>query len=80
MPFVHPVNPQSVVAKYMRKAKAEGKAEGIVEGKAEGKVEGKAEMRREIAAAMLEKGMDWATIAGITGVTETEMGATLATT
>jgi hypothetical protein len=64
MPFVHPVNPQSVVAKYMRKAKAEGIAEG--------KVEGKAEMRREIAAAMLEKGMDWNLICHITGVSEAQ--------
>ena len=54
--------------------KAEGKAEGIAEGKAEGLAEGKAvglaEGMRQVAARMKDTGVDVATIAKCTGLSE----------
>lgn len=53
---------------------AEGKAEGIAEGKAEGLAEGeakgKAESLRQVASKMKETGVDIATIAMCTGLSE----------
>jgi predicted transposase YdaD len=54
--------------------KAEGKAEGIAEGKAiglaEGKAVGLAEGMRQVAARMKDTGVDVATIAKCTGLSE----------
>ena len=53
---------------------AEGKAEGLAEGKAEGleegKAEGFAEGMRQVASKMKETGVDMATIARCTGLSE----------
>ena len=52
----------------------EGKAEGIAEGKAiglaEGEAKGKAEGMRQVAARMKDTGVDVATIAKCTGLSE----------
>ena len=59
---------------YARKeGRMEGKAEGLAEGKIEGKAEGKAESQREIAKNFLALGIDPATIAKATGLSEDEV-------
>ena len=52
---------------------AEGEAKGKAEGKIEGKAEGKAESQREIAKNFLALGIDPATIAKATGLSEEEV-------
>ncbi|MBD9166393.1 MAG: hypothetical protein EGQ00_04995, partial [Parabacteroides johnsonii] len=49
---------------------AEGKAIGIAEGEAKGKAEGLAEGMRQVAARMKDTGVDIATIAKCTGLSE----------
>ena len=59
---------------YARKeGKAEGLAEGEANGLARGKIEGKAESQREIAKNLAALGMDPATIAKATGLSEEEV-------
>ena len=53
--------------------KAEGLAEGEAKGLARGKIEGKAESQREIAKNFLALGIDPATIAKATGLSEEEV-------
>ena len=53
--------------------KIEGKAEGLVEGEAKGLAKGKAESQREIAKNFLALGIDPATIAKATGLSEEEV-------
>ena len=53
--------------------KAEGLAEGEAKGLARGKIEGKAESQREIAKNFLALGIDPATIAKATGLSEDEV-------
>ena len=50
-----------------------GREEGLAEGMAKGRSEGIAEGREEVARAMLKKGMDSATIAELTGISEEEI-------
>ena len=65
-------------AEGIAEGKAEGKAEGIAEGKAiglaegeaKGKAEGLAEGMRQVAARMKDTGVDIATIAKCTGLSE----------
>ena len=59
---------------YARKeGRMEGIAAGKAEGLAEGKIEGKAESQREIAKNLAALGMDSATIAKATGLSEDEV-------
>lgn len=62
-------------AEGLVEGKAEGKAEGKLEGKLEGKAEGKAEEQRLIALNLKKKGIDAATIAQCTGLSEDEVVA-----
>ena len=55
------------------KALEEGRAEGLEEGRAEGLEEGRTEGLKEVAANALQKGMDIALIASITGLSEEEI-------
>ena len=56
-------------------AREEGLAEGRAEGRAKGLAEGRAEEKAEIAKAFLAKGVDVATIAECTGLSEDEIKA-----
>ena len=51
-------------------AKWEGRIEGIAEGEAKGKAEGLAEGMRQVASKMKNTGVDIATIAKCTGLSE----------
>ena len=65
------------IRNYISYARLEGREEGLEEGRAkgrqEGRQEGEAASRREIAKAMLEKGIDKAIIASCTGLSEDEI-------
>ncbi|MGM9759392.1 MAG: PD-(D/E)XK nuclease family transposase, partial [Parabacteroides sp.] len=52
-----------------------GKAEGIKIGEERGRKEGKAEGKTEMAAEMKRRGMDWVTIAEISGLSLEEVKA-----
>lgn len=59
----------------IRTEKIYAREEGLAEGRAEGLAEGRAEEKAEIAKAFLAKGVDVATIAECTGLSEDEIKA-----
>ena len=61
------------IRNYISYARLEGREEGLEEGRREGE----AASKREIAKAMLEKGIDKAIIASCTGLSEEEIHALL---
>ena len=69
------------IRNYISYARLEGREEGLEEGRAkgreegreEGRQEGEAASKREIAKALLEKGIDKAIIASCTGLSEDEV-------
>lgn len=60
-------------AQGLAEGRAEGKAEGRAEGKAEGVAEGKRQEKIETAKRLLALGVDVATVAKATGLTESEI-------
>ena len=71
--FAHEQGLEQGIAQGLEQGKAEGLAEGEAKGKIEGKAEGKAESQREIAKKFLALGIDPATIAKATGLSEDEV-------
>ena len=61
------------IRNYIFYARLEGREEGLEEGRAKGRQEGEAASKREIAKALLEKGIDKAIIASCTGLSEDEV-------
>jgi len=64
---------KSMLVVALEKEREKARTEGLAEGREEGREEGRAAERREIARAMLYKGMDLALIAEVTGLTKAEL-------